>query len=157
MKKPQSGLPPAGLFSSQPDPSIPGWGDQKVHGQPRDQPSGVDPSPAPPGEPLARLSLSNPRNTHTMPQGPAVGGGGWVGLVLPHLDGGRGLCFPAPWTLRATWMHPLNGLPDHAALELPQEVPDLGKRGGGQMSLLYAQGWGEKPKPTACPRTGTAP
>lgn len=76
-------------------------------------------------------------------------------VVLPHLNGGRGLCFPTSWTLRATWMHPLNGLPGHATLELPQEVPDLGKR-AGQMGFLCARGWGEKPQPTACSRTGTA-
>lgn len=69
---------------------------------------------------------------------------------MPHLDGGRGLCFPASPSLRATGLHHLDGLPDHAALELPQEVPDLEKRGGGRMGLLGAQGWRERPKPTAC-------
>lgn len=38
-----------------------------------------------------------PRNSHFIPQGPALGN-----LAPSHLDGGWGLCFPAPWTLWAT-------------------------------------------------------
>lgn len=61
---------------------------------------------------------------------------------------------PVPWALEATWVHPLNGLPGHATLELPQEVPDLGRE---EAAFCKPRARGEKQEPTACSRPATAP
>lgn len=80
------------------------------------------PSPAPPGDPLIRLSSTTPTYAPgTCPGQPRP-------VHLPHLYGGWGLCLPAPWSLKATRMHLLNGLPGYTALELLEEDPDLERK-----------------------------
>lgn len=50
-------------------------------------------------------------------------------------------------------MHPLNGLPGHSTLELPEEIPNLGRREEEAKWVFYKPRVGrKKPKTTACSR-----